>query len=129
MKYSPSTGGFYDPLVHGDDAPIDAVEITAEQHRQLLAGQAQGQVIQAGAGGVPVLAAPMAPVKTWAVHQQEAALALARSDLTVLRCVEVGVQVPQAWATYRASLRAIVSAQSGDATQALPLRPAYPEGT
>lgn len=129
MKYSPSTGGFYDPFVHGDGIPDDAVDITEEHHRQLLAGQAQGQVIQAGAGGAPVLATPVTPAKTWAVHQQEAALALDRSDLTVLRCVEVGLQVPPSWVNYRTQLRAIVSAVTGDPLQDLPTRPDYPTGT
>jgi len=51
--------------------------------------------------------------------------ALRASDLTLLRCVEAGVALPQAWRDYRAALRALKSGGPGP----LPARPAYPEGT
>lgn len=75
--------------------------------------------------------APAAPaiVPTWGDHQASAKDALDLSDVTVLRCVENGVAVPPEWAVYRKALRAIVSAASGDPTQPLPTRPAYPAGT
>lgn len=57
-----------------------------------------------------------------------AAEALGESDVTIIRCAESGVGVPVAWATYRASLRAIVSGNDTDSTT-LPTRPAYPAGT
>jgi len=65
----------------------------------------------------------------WAAHQAQAQTALDASDITLLRCVENAVAVPAAWVSYRAALRAIVRAASGDATQPLPTRPAYPAGT
>lgn len=55
--FSPSTRGFYTDELH-DAWPDDAVEITAEQHAALLAGQAAGLLIQAGTDGVPALVAP-----------------------------------------------------------------------
>lgn len=58
--FSPSTHGFYTDEVH-DTWPDDAVEITAEQHTALLAGQASGFLIQAGPDGVPALVAPPSP--------------------------------------------------------------------
>lgn len=58
MKYSPSTGGFYLPEIHGDAIPEDAVEITAEAHAALLEGQSQCKRIIAGPDGFPVLADP-----------------------------------------------------------------------
>lgn len=67
--------------------------------------------------------------QAWAVYQQTARAALDASDVTILRCVENGVAVPAQWATYRKALRAIVSATSGDSSQPLPSKPAYPAGT
>lgn len=55
--------------------------------------------------------------------------ALAESDITVLRCAEAGVPVPQAWRDYRAALRLIVSSAAGDPDVGLPPRPDYPPGT
>jgi len=66
----------------------------------------------------------------WSGFQTQAKAALDVSDITVLRCVEKSVAVPQEWAAYRASLRTIVGATTvGDPTQPLPTRPAYPAGT
>ena len=42
MFYSKSTGGFYSRAIHGDNIPADAVEITDEEHRELLEGQSRG---------------------------------------------------------------------------------------
>jgi hypothetical protein len=55
MFYSKSTNGFYATEVHGENIPGDAVEITEEQHAELLAGQAQGKVITGDENGNPVL--------------------------------------------------------------------------
>lgn len=65
----------------------------------------------------------------WANYQSQAQAALTESDKTIMRCYESAVAVPLAWATYRKALRAIVSAASGDSTQPLPAKPAYPAGT
>lgn len=61
MYFSASTGGFYIHEIHGANMPADVVEITAEQHAGLLAGQSAGQVIAADADGRPVLADPPPP--------------------------------------------------------------------
>lgn len=61
MFYSPSQNGFYDPAIHGDNIPADAVEITREQHAALIEGQSQGKVIAADADGHPVLQDPPPP--------------------------------------------------------------------
>lgn len=55
--YSPSTQAFYDTNLH-PSYPVDAVEISTEQHTALLAGQSNGQVIMPGKDGKPVLAEP-----------------------------------------------------------------------
>lgn len=73
-------------------------------------------------------AAQVAAVK-WAAYQQQAMVALSTSDRTMHRCVENSVAVPTAWAAYRKALRLIIQAPTGDPTQPLPARPAYPAGT
>lgn len=61
MYYAKSTGGFYDPAIHGAAIPADAVEISTEEHFALLEGQSQGKRIVADANGYPVLADQPAP--------------------------------------------------------------------
>lgn len=60
MLYSGQTGGFYDPAIHGNGIPADAVEITVAEHADLLAGQSAGKRILADEDGRPVLADPPA---------------------------------------------------------------------
>lgn len=58
MFYSKSTGGFYVREVHGHNMPSDVVEITEQEHADLLEGQALGKVIVADSAGRPVLQSP-----------------------------------------------------------------------
>lgn len=60
MFYAKSTGGFYDPAIHGDNIPLDAVEITASEYAALLDGQSIGKLIVADADGRPTLSDPPA---------------------------------------------------------------------
>ena len=55
--YSKANQAFYDNQIH-TALPEDAVEITAEYHATLLAGQAQGKTIMPGKDGKPVLTLP-----------------------------------------------------------------------
>jgi len=61
MYYSKSTNGFYSHEIHGDSIPSDAVEITADYHAALLAGQSSGKVIDWDDYGYPFLAYPPPP--------------------------------------------------------------------
>lgn len=61
MFYSKTTNGFYDPEIHGDNIPSDAVEITKEHHAALLQAQSQGKRIQPDADGFPVAVDQPAP--------------------------------------------------------------------
>ena len=61
MFYSKSTGGFYDTAIHGDSIPVDAIEITTEEHAVLFEGQSQGKRIIPDINGFPVLADNPAP--------------------------------------------------------------------
>ena len=82
--YSESTGGFYDTTIH-TTWPEDVVEITAEHHATLLAGQAQGKTIMPGKDGKPLLTVP-APShlhqwngKEWVLDKAAASQLLAES--------------------------------------------------
>lgn len=96
---------------------------------------AEGQrlVVTERGVGLPDGASLQEPALTsgqqWVSHQAQARAALDASDITMIRCVEHGVTVPAEWVSYRGALRAIVRAASGDPTQPLPSRPAYPAGT
>ena len=55
ILYSKSTGGFYSREIHGDNIPVDVVEITNEEHKTLIDGQSEGKTIVANADGHPIL--------------------------------------------------------------------------
>lgn len=61
MYYAKSTNGFYSREIHGDEIPEDAVEITQQQHADLLQGQSEGKVIAADEAGRPFLTDPPPP--------------------------------------------------------------------
>jgi hypothetical protein len=56
MFYSKTTGGFYDTEINGVNIPADAVEITQDEHQDLLAGQSTGKLIRGNDSGRPELA-------------------------------------------------------------------------
>ena len=60
--------GFYDSEIHGNNMPVDVVEITAEYHMALLAAQSSGKVIN-WVGDIPVAVYPPAP--TLAEHRAQ----------------------------------------------------------
>lgn len=61
MFFSKTTLGFYSSLVHGQNIPQDAVEITPEQHAALMNAQSSGKRIQADANGAPIAVNPPEP--------------------------------------------------------------------
>ncbi len=126
--YSQNSGGFYSADIHGSAIPTDAVAISGEEHAALMEAQSQGRVIRADAEGRPVAVEHVPSAEDLATRKQaQAQAALTASDITINRCYEAGVAVPQAWRDYRAALRVIVAdpAAGGE----LPQRPAYPAGT
>lgn len=70
--YSASTGGFYLDSIHGDAIPADALEIPADDHVALLAGQSTGKRIVAAADGRPILVDPPRPPIAELAAQAEA---------------------------------------------------------
>lgn len=77
------------------------------------------------------VSAPIQPpeVARGVALRSAARVLLDESDITVLRCAEAGVPVPQAWRDYRTALRSIVSSQSLSESAQLPTKPDYPPGT
>ncbi|MFD2271428.1 hypothetical protein ACFS07_13465 [Undibacterium arcticum] len=113
--------------------PLDAVAVTDADEAMIRAGLATGATVS-GASGAWVVTPPAPPppptsAALWSAYQAKAQLAINKSDITMLRCVENGVAVPAAWPSYRKALRAILNATSGDPTLPLPMQPAYPAGT
>lgn len=105
--FAASTGGFYDSEIHGTATPRDAVAITAEAHRDLLAGQAQGQVVAVDPHGKPALAnrpLPSAAAQMAALRQRRDHL-LAASDFTQMPDYPLVPAQRAAWLHYRQSLR------------------------
>jgi hypothetical protein len=74
MFYSKSTSGFYIAEIHGDGIPADAVEITPEEHAELLAGQSGGKRIVADADGRPLLQDPPPPTPEQIIAQYTSAV-------------------------------------------------------
>lgn len=62
-----------------------------------------------------------------AANQTKAQQLLDDTDLTIIRCAESGIAVPEVWRAYRADLRAI----RAEAVNVLdfPVMPEYPEGS
>lgn len=126
LYFSPSTLGFYDSAIGGEGyVPEDAVEVTAEQRRAALEGEGSGQRIAAGEDGTPVLVSPPAPstAEQWAARRRQARAELSSTADSVLALIEEGESVPTAMRDYRAALRAIANAETGDPSLPFPEAP------
>lgn len=114
MFYSKSTNGFYDAVIHGENIPADAVEITADEHAALLEGQSQGKLIQADTNGKPVLTDQPLPTPEQILVQQlaEAQAYLASTDFYYPRFLETGEPVPEDVVQKRIEAREFIRANS-----------------
>ena len=86
MFASKSTRGFYDVTIHAS-MPEDVVEISAENHAELLAGQSAGKVIAWGDDGYPVLVdpPPLTPEEAAEIERAWRDAKLAATDGVVTR--------------------------------------------
>lgn len=125
--YSKTTGGFYDDAINSS-MPNDAKLITDQQWQNAMTGQSQGKIIQSDATGIPqCVDSPIASNDLlWRDYQASAQLAMNKSDITVIRCVESAIPLPSEWVAYRKNLRAILGSAKGDFTKPLPAIPSYP---
>ena len=104
IYYSKTTKGFYNTEIHGTNIPSDCVQITKEQHANLLNEQSQGKQIAPDENGFPVaIVPPVAPLNWEQIRSKRDAL-LKDSDWSV-----AGDATPkpskESWLTYRQALR------------------------
>lgn len=102
LHYSPSTHGFYDDSIHAE-VPVDAVEVTAEEHAALLEAQSLGKIIMPDADGRPVAVDPPAPTA---------------EELAVIRAAAIRSELTAIDAASARPLRAILAAQAAGQTPA-----------
>lgn len=127
-----SITAYYDSIDSPVPAGVNVIQITGAQWKTCISSQ--GWTVSSGTlvAPAPLTTAQLAAQQAaaaWSTYQATAQAALGKSDVTILRCAENAVAVPATWAAYRKALRAIVSESSGDPTQPLPIKPAYPSGT
>lgn len=109
MYYSKSTGGFYDPEIHGDSIPSDSVEITQQQYLTLLDGQSSGKTIATDSKGKPVLKDRPAPTadELKALCKAQARQLLVATDFSELPSVRASISNAAAFDAYRSTVRKI----------------------
>jgi hypothetical protein len=113
--YSAAQRGFYDSRIHkslfsDDEEPLgiiaDAVQITAEEHSRLLAGNSAGKEITAASNGYPTLTDPdPSKEELWTSARMERDARLDESDYTQMPDYELSNKGE--WADYRQQLRDI----------------------
>lgn len=64
------------------------------------------------------------PLHMTHANHADAKAALVKSDIVILRCVEAGLSVPDAWVQYRKELRSFLR---NPKEKGLPERPPYPK--
>lgn len=127
--FSISTGGFYESDLRGryelaGSWPSDAVEIDEKTELKLRNAISRGDVISKDNTGWRITPFVVSAEKLFSDMQGEARALLSQSDITIIRCVEIGISVPIEWVGYRLCLRSIISGTHADA---LPERPPYPD--
>jgi len=81
--FSPAVGGFFDDALHRD-LPLDAIQISAASHRELLEAQAEGKLIAVVAGEVQAIAPPPpSPTDQLAIIRRQRDRLLAVTDKLV----------------------------------------------
>jgi hypothetical protein len=153
--FSPATGSFYVPGIHGarkilvpaDDGtaesveidnpdtliPADAVEISVQRHADLLEGYAEGKIIAAGDSGLPILSDPVGPS-----HEEKMTRLRGERDRRILvadnrvsryvREVRMGIDPTDDIAALDAYIQALADLPEVVVTQGLdPLDPPWPE--
>lgn len=126
MFFSPSLRGFLSPLLHGDALPADAIEISDDEHAELLAGLSVGRVVVVGPDGRPTLAdVPEPPVEVLDIQARaQRAELLSASDWTQLPDVALTEEEVGAWRVYRRALRDLPQQPGWPSTIAWPEPPA-----
>jgi hypothetical protein len=106
LKYSKTTRGFFCDEIHGKNVPPDCVEITNEQHANLMHEQAQGKEIVPDENGYPTAIFPSVIPATWEKVRKLRNALLKISDWAALPDAEPKPS-KEAWLGYRKLLRDI----------------------
>jgi len=90
--FSAERKGFFTEDIHGDNLPVDAVEITHDEWQALLEAQNNGKQIVVGKGGKPVAANPVVTpaMKRQAIEMQIDTIRRAPDTLDVQRAAALG---------------------------------------
>lgn len=123
--YSASREGFFDDIFH-DVLPSDAVAISAERHRQLLADQTEGMLIVGGEDGLPIAVARpgLTPEEELEALRLERNRLLTASDYTQMPDAPMTDAQREAWRVYRQALRDLPETNSDPTACAWPVAPA-----
>ena len=108
IYYSKSTKGFYTTEIHGTNTPSDCVQITKEQHTNLLNEQSQGKQIVPDKNGYPIVVVPPAVPPTWEDIRVKRDNLLKDSDWSAFPDANPKPS-KESWLTYRQELRDLPS--------------------
>lgn len=125
ILYSASCAGFFDDAIH-NVLPSDAVAITAEQYRKLMADQAEGRLIVADASGMPkaVQRPGLTAEEALEAVRAERNRLLTASDYTQMPDAPLVASQREAWRVYRQALRDLPETIPDPAAVQWPVAPA-----
>jgi len=104
MFFAKSTMGFYSKDLHGEDMPVDAVEISHKEYMAFRNGQASGLILSE-VNGRPVMVPYV--VSDSDIRQERNRKLVTEVDPiagNALRWAELSAEQQQAWADYRQGL-------------------------
>jgi hypothetical protein len=130
MRYSPTKKCFYPESVSYPKGalPSDLISVSDADHRAALARSPNTTFEFSSSGKLTIVASGEQPTHgeiEAAQLKSDALEALKKSDVTVLRCLEHGVQIPAAWVEYRTELRQVANGELAT----MPTQPDFPAGT
>jgi hypothetical protein len=122
IYYSSTTKGFYIKDIHGDKMPADCVEITEEQHKELLNAQSNGKQIVPDDKGAPTAIDPIPRELTWEEIRNTRNKKLQETDWIMLGDANPKPS-KEIWLAYRQALRDVTSTFSNPNDVVWPEKP------
>lgn len=122
IYYSSTTKGFYLKDVHGDNMPPDCIEITEDEHKNLLEAQSNGKQIVPDNNGRPIAIVPKPREITWDEIKKIRNGKLSETDWIMLGDANPKPS-KEAWLIYRQALRDITNTFSDPNSVVWPEKP------
>ena len=122
IYYSKTTKGFYCEEIHGTNIPSDSVQITKEQHVNLLNEQSQGKQIVPDDNGYPIAIIPPVIPPTWEQIRSQRDAFLTASDWAAFPDATPKPS-KEAWIAYRQALRDLPQTFSSPEEVVFPNKP------